>query len=202
LRRVSTRFWVSVSLGLLAACTAGFVADGKSQGKNPPRLEERRHNETILAKILPGRTSMAKAQTFWSNPTTKDAENHLAKWLMCDGGELNVDFDEDGIIQSVWTSNTKARPSRGCVESVAVAPKLSTGSGLQLGDAAARVLQLYGQPDSRSPSTKDGQQLELLYYAFDWAGPDVPQLMEVLCTVEKGGKPGRVVEITLAVSSL
>jgi hypothetical protein len=30
----------------------------------------------------------------------------------------------------------------------------------------------------------------------------VPQLMEVLCTVEKGRKPGRVVEITLAVSSL
>jgi hypothetical protein len=30
----------------------------------------------------------------------------------------------------------------------------------------------------------------------------VPQLMEVLCTVEKDGKPGRVVEITLAVSSL
>jgi hypothetical protein len=202
LRRVSTRFWVSVSLGLLAACTTGFVADGRSQGKNAPRPEERRHNETILAKILPGRTSLAEAQTFWRNPTTKDAENHLAKWLTCDGGELNVDFDEDGIIQSVWTSETKARRSRGCVEPVAVGPTLSTGLGLQLGDGAARVLQLYGQPDSRSPSTKDGQQLELLYYAFDWAGPDVPQLMEVLCTVEKGGKPGRVVEITLAVSSL
>ena len=202
MRRASTRFWVSVSLGLLAACTAGLVADGGSQGKNAPRREEGRHNETILAKILPGRTSLAEAQTFWSNPTTKDAENHLAKWLTCDGGELNVDFDEDGIIQSVWTSETKARRSRGCVESLAVGPTLSTGLGLQLGDGAARVLQLYGQPDSRSPSTKDGQQLELLYYAFDWAGPDVPQLMEVLCTVDKGGKPGRVVEITLAVSSL
>jgi len=207
LRRASTQFWASVSLCLLAACAAGFVADGKSQGKDSPRLDERRHgggrhNETVLAKILPGRTSLAEAQRFWRNPTTKDAENHLAKWLTCDGDELNVDFDEDGIIQSVWTSKTKAGPSRGCVESVAVAPKLSTGLGLQLGDAAGRVLQLYGQPDSRSPSTKDGQQLELLYYAFDWAGPDVPQLMEVLCTVEKGGKPGQVVEITLAVSSL
>jgi len=202
LRRASTQFWVSVSLGLLAACAVGIVAEGKSQGKTLPRLNERRHNETILAKILPGRTSLAEAQTLWRNPTTKDPENHLAKWLTCDGGELNVDFDQDGIIQSVWTSKTKARVSRGCVEPVAVAPKLSTGLGLQLGDAAARVLQLYGQPDSRSPSTKDGQQLELLYYAFDWAGPDVPQLMEVLCTVGKDGKPGQVVEITLAVSSL
>jgi hypothetical protein len=145
---------------------------------------------------------MAEAQTFWRNPTKKDPENHLAEWLTCDGDELNVDFDENGIIQSVWTSKTKTRSPRGCVESVTMALQLSTGLGLQLGDTAARVLQLYGQPDSRSPSTKDGQQLELLYYAFDWAGPDVPQLMEVLCTVEKDGKPGRVVEITLAVSSL
>jgi hypothetical protein len=63
-------------------------------------------------------------------------------------------------------------------------------------------VDLYGQPDSQSASTNGGQQLELLYYAFDWAGPDVPQVMEVLCTAEKDGKPGRVVEITLAASSL
>ena len=42
----------------------------------------------------------------------------------------------------------------------------------------------------------------MLYYAFDWAGPDVPQVMEVLCTVGNEGKPGVVVEITLAASSL
>jgi hypothetical protein len=202
LRRASTRFWVSVSLGLLATCATGLLAGSRPQARNSPRHNEGRHNETILAKILPGRTSMAEAQMFWRNPTKKDPENHLATWLTCNGDELNVDFDDDGIIQSVWTSKTNARTPRGCIEAVATAPKLSTGLGLQLGDAAARVLQLYGQPDSRSPSTKDGQQLELLYYAFDWAGPDVPQLMEVLCTVEKGGKPGRVVEITLAVSSL
>ncbi|HEV2101325.1 MAG TPA: hypothetical protein VGR58_00970 [Candidatus Acidoferrum sp.] len=40
------------------------------------------------------------------------------------------------------------------------------------------------------------------YYAFDWAGADVPQVMEVLCTRETDGKPGRVVEITLAGPSL
>jgi len=68
--------------------------------------------------------------------------------------------------------------------------------------STSAVPPLYGEPDSRSPSTKDGQRLELLYYAFDWAGPDVPQVMEVLCTVGQGGKPGRVVEITLAASSL
>jgi len=50
----------------------------------------------------------------------------------------------------------------------------------------------------RSPSPKGEQQLELLRCALDWAGPDVPQVMEMLCTPEKAGKPGRVVEITLA----
>jgi hypothetical protein len=69
-------------------------------------------------------------------------------------------------------------------------------------DSTRHVIKLYGEPDSTSPSTKGGQQLELLYYAFDWAGPDVPQVMEVLCTPEKDGKPGRVVEITLAGPSL
>jgi len=69
------------------------------------------------------------------------------------------------------------------------------------GSPAPQVLQLYGEPDSRSPSTKDGERLELLHYAFDWAGLDVSQVIEV-CTVASDGKPGRVVEITLAATSL
>jgi hypothetical protein len=77
---------------------------------------------------------MAEAQAFWRIPTKKDPENHLAKWLTCDGDELNVDFDENGIIQSVWTSKTKTRPPRGCAESIATASELSTGLGLRLGD--------------------------------------------------------------------
>ena len=69
-------------------------------------------------------------------------------------------------------------------------------------DPATKVMELYGEPDSRSPSTKDGQPLELWYYAFDWAGPDVPQVMEVLSTKAHDGQPGHVVEITLAAPSL
>jgi hypothetical protein len=77
-----------------------------------------------------------------------------------------------------------------------------TGKGLRIGDPVSKATQLYGNPDSKSPSTRDGQPLELWYYAFDWAGPDVPQVMEILCTTEKEGQPGRVVEITLAAPSL
>ncbi len=81
-------------------------------------------------------------------------------------------------------------------------PLLATGRGLSTFDSASKVIALYGNPDSRSPSTKNGQPLELLYYAFDWAGPDVPQVMEVVCTAPKDGSSGRVVEITLAAGSL
>lgn len=77
-----------------------------------------------------------------------------------------------------------------------------TGRGLRLRQPSASLLTLYGEPDSKSPSTKGGQPLELWYYAFDWAGQDVPQVMEVVCTKEEPGKPGLVVEITLAASSL
>jgi hypothetical protein len=197
LKRAWMRFWASVSLGLLAMNAIGVAARGPVQSKSYSR-----HNETILARISPGRTSMARALTLWRNPAKNDEQNHSATWQSCDGDALNVNFSDEGLIQSVWLSKMKARPLRACANAVAMAPKLSTGMGLRLGDAATRVLQLYGEPDSRSPSTKDQQRLELLYYAFDWAGPDVPQMMEVLCTVEKDGKPGRVIEITLSASSL
>jgi hypothetical protein len=68
--------------------------------------------------------------------------------------------------------------------------------------ADSKEMQPDREPDSKSPSTRDGQPLELWYYAFDWAGRDVPQAMEILCTREKEGQPGRVIEITRAASSL
>ena len=112
---------------------------------------------------------------------------------------MSLDTDSQGVIQGIrvteqsWMmAKCKPQPPN----------PWRTRSGLLIRESAGRAIQLNGEPDSRSPSTKDGQQLELLYYAFDWAGPDVPQVMEVLCTPEKDGKPGRVVDITLAAPSL
>jgi hypothetical protein len=45
---------------------------------------------------------------------------------------------------------------------------------------------------------KGTRELELLYYAFDWAGSDVPQVMEISCE----RSTGKVLEITLAFPSL
>jgi hypothetical protein len=77
-------------------------------------------------------------------------------------------------------------------------PFWQTGHGMKLGDTRARVVETYGQPASTGPSVKGARELELLYYAFDWAGSNVPQVMEVSC--ERA--TGRVVEILLAFPSL
>jgi hypothetical protein len=37
-----------------------------------------------------------------------------------------------------------------------------------------------------------------MYYASDWAGPNLLQVGDVVCTKALEGKPGRVMEITLA----
>ena len=65
-------------------------------------------------------------------------------------------------------------------------------------DRCARIEQIYGKAESRSPSVKGSDKLELYLYTFDWAGPDVPQVMEVSCDAASQ----TVAEITLAASSL
>ena len=189
-------FWLSVR-GI--SLTAAIVA--------PPCWPQsgnalRHNNELRLAGLLPGRTAIAKAEILLGKASKRDSYQS-AIWKKCDGQELIVDLDSKGIVQQIRAMKDSGEQSNlDCSRSESGVSKWATGAGLQIGHTTSRVLQLYGQPDSRSPSTKDGQRLELLYYAFDWAGPDVPQVMEVLCTVEQDGKPGRVVEITLAASSL
>ncbi len=57
-------------------------------------------------------------------------------------------------------------------------------------------------PDSPGPSTKGGQQLELLLQAFDGASPDPPQAAEVLSPPEEDGKPGQLAEILFTAPNL
>lgn len=122
---------------------------------------------------------------------------------VCLSQVLTITSDE-AKIQTIRVSGDGGRHTSECLHHNEKRPpnRWVTGHGLKLGDSQEQVIDLYGEPDSVSPSTKDGKPLELLYYAFDWAGPDVPQVMEVVCTPEKDGKPGHVVEITLAAPSL
>jgi hypothetical protein len=192
-------------LGIGGVVLATTFAGAQTPHPQTKKAAAHRANEFTLAGLRPGRD------------TTKRAEGLLGEYMKLDPGKgisdksqvaipdscrkltLTFDLENDGTIQVIrvthagyLTGNCEPSPPS----------RWKTGLGLRVYDAATKVVQLYGEPDSKSPSTRDGQPLELWYYAFDWAGPDVPQVMEVLCTREKDGKPGRVEEITLAAPSL
>lgn len=181
----------------LASTFSGAQTPQKSAAKKAPT---HRANELTLAGLRPGRDRVASATAKYKQPLDfKSGESFLIWNDNCRHCFLSIDFNTQGRIQVIRAT---AAPWLNADCSVRAPSPWKTGHGLRVGDLAEKVTQLYGEPDSRSPSTKDGQPLELWYYAFDWAGPDVPQVMEVLCTKEKDGQPGYVVEITLAAPSL
>jgi hypothetical protein len=160
-----------------------------------------RTNELTLGGLRPGRDSVARAaQINKQFGNAKDLPGEQTAWYdACRDLSFVIDRDKAGkvlvIRVDVWSG------SKADCANVPPSP-WKTGLGVRVGDPIARVEQSYGKPDSVSPSTRNGQPLELWYYAFDWAGPDVPQVMEVVCTKETEGEPARVVEITLAAPSL
>jgi hypothetical protein len=194
LRRGWTRFSASVSaLWLVSLATSAQAQREKTTKSSPVRA-----NELTLGGLRPGLDSSVRAKQLYKGLSYPASEsNELSFESSCPKEKLAVELDGNQKIQTVrvaivfWDGDCMVTNGH-----------FRTGRGLQLTDTVTRVLRLYGKPDSRSPSTKGGQRLELLYYAFDWAGPDVPQVMEVVCAVAEDGKPGRVVEITLAASSL
>ena len=171
------------------------------QKPTPKTTATKKANELTLAGLRPGRDSVTRAAQF--NRQFRDGKERQADqsvWVDgCRGLKLTIDSGKEKSIEVIRVGFYSG-PNPDCAEQVP--SPWRTGKGLRPGDPSASVIQLYGEPDSRSPSTKDGQPLELWYYAFDWAGPDVPQVMEVVCTRKKDGQVGRVVEITLAAPSL
>jgi hypothetical protein len=193
--------WRSGSL-LVATVICGltFAQEAATQKSSTGNVSPHRANEFTLAGLKPGRDKLERAVQMYKAIDPKSSTNDSQTiWKdACRKQILAIDFDTNKKIQVIRTG--VARLSGGCA-SLPPSP-WRTGLGLRVGDPTLKVDRLYGQPDSKSPSTRDGQPLELWYYAFDWAGPDVPQVMEVLCTREANGKPGKVVEITLAAPSL
>jgi hypothetical protein len=205
-------FCLATALSVLPAISAqpAFPAQAplratSSKNNNAPgAIAAHRHDELTLASLRPGRDAMTKAQRLFTKPSTIDDGGANQTWQdTCRHELLSIIADPSGTILEVRVAENNLDSKRECAAPAANrANRWITGHGLVIGDSSSRVLALYGQPGSRGPSTKDGQQLELFYYAFDWAGPDVPQVMTVLCTPAKDDKPGRVVEITLAAPSL
>jgi hypothetical protein len=209
LKRGWTQFWRGGSAFLLTCVPGHTLAQRldspRKQETNVSTLATQRNDELTLAGLRPGRDDMTKAERLFRKPSATKYDGTNKIWQdPCRHQLLSIIPDPSGTIQEVRVAqaNPNSASAEGCGSPPESRSRWITGHGLVIGDVCSRVIALYGQPGSRGPSTKDGQQLELLYYAFDWAGPDVPQVMAVLCTPEKNAKPGGVVEITLAAPSL
>ena len=163
----------------------------------------RRANELTLAGLRPGRDALANAFKQYSEKylSGDPAAADVKEWRdPCTGRALSLELDARSMIQAITVSSLV--PQEGKCEdrrfgTLAVQDWV-TGRGLRLGDPQDRVIQLYGEPNSSGPSVNGDRELEFLYYAFDWAGADAPQVMEIHCARETG----RVVEMTLAFPSL
>ena len=196
MRRASTRLLVSASATLVLFLGTGSARQA-SRATSPKKV-----SELTLAGMRPGRDTVARAPVKHMEFISGGKEDLEYHWRnICRLESLIVTTEKSGKVSEIRVTEYIPPGIVDCADRIPPS-RWKTGRGLGLHESADRVVQLYGKPDSVSPSTKGGQQLELWYYAFDWAGPDVPQVMEVVCTVGKDGEPGRVVEITLAASSL
>jgi hypothetical protein len=203
LKRGSMKFWICVSLALAAACPAAAAVQQAEPAASAVKSPALRHmNETLLAGLRPGRDTFAVAEKRLKPKEISDGSTSSSKeWRDgCSGRSIRLDIDAKSVIQSV-TLTTVDKQEGKCSDRRPdfLDPKFwLTGLGLRMGDSQDRVIALYGEPNSGGPATKNGLELDLMYYQFDWAGSDVPQVMEILCARDTG----RVVEITLAFPSL
>jgi hypothetical protein len=171
-----------------------------------PQPAVHRVNETLLAGLRPGRDTVAVAEKRFKTKTVAESPGSgmgsgIKEWRDdCSGRSIRLELNAKGMIQSITITTLGIQEGK-CSDKRADfldGKNWVTGVGLRIGDSQDRVVDYYGEPNSSGPAAKNGQELQLMFYQFDWAGSDVPQAMEVLCARDSG----RVVEITLAFPSL
>jgi hypothetical protein len=194
LRRASKRFWLLVSVAAVVALAvqAGLQA-----------VQRGRVNELTLAGLRPGRDKISAPAKEFRGLERDAAVTEAYLWGdICTHRGLEVVVHGTGVVKTVSaTSNYKPDIMAKCAASVMEPKQLklfASGHGLQLGDAGGRIEEIYGKAQERSPSVAGSDKLESYWYTFDWAGPDVPQVMAVNCDAASQ----TVTEIMLAPSIL
>jgi hypothetical protein len=199
LKRVWTRFWLCVNAAALLCTAPAGIAGGAGVSK--------RQNELSLAGLRPGRDKLRTATNVlgpYYRKVVPDADDVVA-WV--DKGKhrlVRVELDKDGVIQSVTVSVIdplieQASDPKKEPDTPLPSLKLASGRGIRVThNVCSEVENTYGPPNSEGPSSQHGNDLRLLYYSFDWAGPKVPQVMEVSCE----RTTGIVMQMTLSYPSL
>jgi hypothetical protein len=188
----------------MVAIAAPRIAAPKAHQVQAPKAPAPTVNELALAGLHPGKDGLALARKLYSGmrqmpSPDKDNKNVLIWENPCRQETLRTEADDSGVIQFI-TVQTEEHPGK-CARmgaSAARGDRWRTAHGLGIGDDKTRVIQIYGEPGSDGPSTGEHREGELMYYAFDWAGSDVPQVLEVYCD----RATNRVMEITLSNPSL
>lgn len=203
MRRVSTKSWPCSSAVRVAAIVLAVAIEVAISLPASAQLVLGGRNELFLARLQPGKDTLpAAAKLFGGQLQKTESTAQNEKWTdPCTGRTVTLEANAQGVIQEITMDyESKLRPA--CTPEMYAASERElfwqTGHGVKLGDSRQHLIEMYGKPGSTSPSAKNGRELELLYYAFDWAGSNVPQVMEVSC--ERA--TGRVVEILLAYPSL
>ena len=191
--------WTTFSPFVSAAMALVFLSAAMAQHDASPK----RLNELTLAGLRPGRDSLALAMKRYKAKYSSgdDSSSGQKQWLdPCTGHSLSLDLDDHGVIQEITVSSLIPLDGKCADRRTDVLDEKDwiTGRGLHLGDPQDRVSELYGEANSSGPSVRGSNELEFLYYAFDSAGSDVPQAMEIYCARDTG----KVVEIMLAYPSL
>lgn len=191
-----TKSWLCTSAVAALLLPAAWAL---AQASVPPQ----RANELTLAGLRPGRDALPVALKLYKDKYSESEppQANIKQWFdYCTGRSLSLELDGSSMIQAITVSSLVPQDGD-CADrrfGLLAVQDWVTGRGLHLGDNLDKIVQLYGEPGSSGPSVHGEHELEFLYYAFDWAGADVPQVMEIHCARETG----RVVEMTLAFPSL
>jgi hypothetical protein len=187
----------------LVVAAASVVAGADLQNVPPAAGQAAigHRNETLLAGLRPGRDTFAAAEKrFKGRNLSEEQDSGSKEWRdQCSGRSIHLELDAKSVIQRITITTLGSKEGK-CTDRRPdfLDPRnWLTGLGLGMGDSQDRVFGIYGEPNSNGPASKNGLELALFSYQFDWAGADVPQIMEVLCARDTG----RVVEITLAFPS-
>ncbi len=193
------RFWLCVSA---TAILIWFAPQGIAGGNG-----DKKKNETSLAGLRPGRDKLRAATNAYGPYYRKvlpDSDDVVAWVDKKKHRVVRVELDKEGVIQSVTVSTIDPlidQPSdhKKIPQTPLPSSELTSGRGIRVAHSVCKeVERTYGPANSDGPSTQHGNDLRLLYYSFDWAGPKVPQVMEVSCE----RTTGTVVQITLSYPSL
>jgi hypothetical protein len=195
------KFWLCASLAL-AAVSAAAAPGARMSPPGAGQNTVHHGNETMLAGLRPGHDTFAVAEKrFKAKNLSEEPDSGSKEWRDdCSGRSIRLQLDAKSVIQSVTITTLGSQEGK-CSDRRPdfLDPRnWLTGLGLRIGDSQDRVVGLYGEPNSSGPASKNGMELDRMNYQFNWAGSDVPQVMELLCARDTG----RVVEITLAFPSL